>query len=191
LTESEAAIKDPSSSIGAAIKEEVPTTTTSSVQADKPAALGESDKSIVEVVEEQVKTPQADSLATKEESLDDKNVQQDAVKPSNDEVTESPVLPVDPVKVAEAVTTQDEVKAVTEETVQSSRTGVLATEKEKVRADSFLLDVFFLIIYLFIFSFLLLERRLANSLKKIVHSRTEPSLSSFWPPFAPALPPWV
>lgn len=130
LTESSDFIKESASTGATNTKEEVPTTTSSVSDSDKPAALGESDKaatSTAVVVEEQVKTTEsASSVATNVEIVD--KIQEDAViKPSeNDEVTEPAAPPA----------TQDEVKAVvTEAAVESSRTGSLATEKEKVSSD--------------------------------------------------------
>jgi hypothetical protein len=123
--------------------------TTSSVEADKPAALGESAATTVASVV-QVKTDESaqsvaaaaeDSLATKEETV----VSEDTVKPltENDETVKVITQLADQVKVSD-VGTQEEVKAVTEAAVESSRTGSLATEKEKVsstlRCDSFLVQ---------------------------------------------------
>lgn len=134
------AIKESDSTGATNTNEEVPTT--SSVEADKPAALGESAATTVASVV-QVKTDESaqsvaaadDSLATKEET----------VKPltENDETVKVITELADQVKVSD-VATQEEVKAVTEAAVESSRTGSLATEKEKVsstlRCDSFLVQ---------------------------------------------------
>lgn len=142
------AIKESASTGATNTNEEVPTT--SSVEADKPAALGESAATTVASVV-QVKTDETaqsvaaaadDSLATKEETV----VSEDTVKPltENDETVKVITELADQVKVSD-VGTQEEVKAVTEAAVESSRTGSLATEKEKVssstlRCDSFLVQ---------------------------------------------------
>jgi hypothetical protein len=142
------AIKESASTGATNTNEEVPTT--SSVEADKPAALGESAATTVASVV-QVKTDESaqsvaaaaeDSLATKEETV----VSEDTVKPltENDETVKVITQLADQVKVSD-VGTQEEVKAVTEAAVESSRTGSLATEKEKVssstlRCDSFLVQ---------------------------------------------------
>lgn len=141
------AIKESDSTGATNTNEEVPTT--SSVEADKPAALGESAATTVASVV-QVKTDESaqsvaaadDSLATKEETV----VSEDTVKPltENDETVKVITELADQVKVSD-VATQEEVKAVTEAAVESSRTGSLATEKEKVssstlRCDSFLVQ---------------------------------------------------
>ena len=142
------AIKESDSTGATNTNEEVPTT--SSVEADKPAALGESAATTVASVV-QVKTDETaqsvaaaadDSLATKEETV----VSEDTVKPltENDETVKVITQLADQVKVSD-VGTQEEVKAVTEAAVESSRTGPLATEKEKVssstlRCDSFLVQ---------------------------------------------------
>lgn len=128
------AIKESASTGATNTNEEVPTT--SSVEADKPAALGESAATTVASVV-QVKTDESaqsvaaaaeDSLATKEETV----VSEDTVKPltENDETVKVITQLADQVKVSD-VGTQEEVKAVTEAAVESSRTGSLATEKEK------------------------------------------------------------
>nr|CAH0105681.1 unnamed protein product [Daphnia galeata] len=128
------AIKESASTGATNTNEEVPTT--SSVEADKPAALGESAATTVASVV-QVKTDESaqsvaaaadDSLATKEETV----VSEDTVKPltENDETVKVITELADQVKVSD-VGTQEEVKAVTEAAVESSRTGSLATEKEK------------------------------------------------------------
>lgn len=148
------AIKESASTGATNTNEEVPTT--SSVEADKPAALGESAATTVASVV-QVKTDESaqsvaaaadDSLATKEET----------VKPltENDETVKVITELADQVKVSD-VGTQEEVKAVTEAAVESSRTGSLATEKEKVssstlRCDSFLVQ-FSLVFIFFLFFF--------------------------------------
>lgn len=140
-------MKESAASTGATAnaKEEVPTTTTTTslaVEADQPAALGESDKSTTTTTTDPVKTPEMDTAKatesvaaaaaeslTKEESVD--KVAEETVKPSNDEVKAiEPAADADQVKVAaEAMATRDEA-------VESSRTGSLANGKEKVR-DSF------------------------------------------------------
>lgn len=136
-------MKESAASTGATAnaKEEVPTTTSLAVEADQPAALGESDKSTTTTTTDPVKTPEMDTAKatesvaaaaeslTKEESVD--KVAEETVKPSNDEVKAiEPAADADQVKVAaEAMATRDEA-------VESSRTGSLANGKEKVR-DSF------------------------------------------------------
>ena len=132
------AIKESASTGATNTNEEVPTT--SSVEADKPAALGESAATTVASVVE-VKTDESaqsvaaadDSLATKEETV----ITEDTVKPSveNDETVKVITELADQVKVSD-VGTQEEVKAVTEAAVESSRTGSLATEKEKVSSTT-------------------------------------------------------
>ncbi|EFX87274.1 hypothetical protein DAPPUDRAFT_307137 [Daphnia pulex] len=141
---SEGTVKESAASTGATAnaKEEVPKTTTTTslaVEADQPAALGESDKS---TTTDPVKTPEMDTAKAtesvaaaaaesliKEESVD--KVAEETVKPSNDEVKaiESAAADVDQVKVAaeaEAAAT-----ATRDEAVESSRTGSLANGKEK------------------------------------------------------------
>ena len=132
------AIKESASTGATNTNEEVPTT--SSVEADKPAALGESAATTVASVVE-VKTDESaqsvaaadDSLATKEETV----ITEDTVKPSveNDETVKVITELADQVKVSD-VGTQEEVKAVTEAAVERSRTGSLATEKEKVSSTT-------------------------------------------------------
>ncbi|XP_046459899.1 uncharacterized abhydrolase domain-containing protein DDB_G0269086-like [Daphnia pulex] len=139
---SEGTVIESAASTGATAnaKEEVPTTTTSlAVEADQPAALGESDKS---TTTDPVKTPEMDTAKetesvaaavaeslTKEESVD--KVAEETVKPSNDEVKaiEPAAADVDQVKVAAEA--EAAVTATRDEAVESSRTGSLANGKEK------------------------------------------------------------
>lgn len=143
---SEGTVIESTTSTGATAnaKEEVPTTTSLAIEADQPAALGESDKS---TTTDPVKTPEMDTAKetesvaaaaaeslTKEESVD--KVAEETVKPSNDEVKaiEPAAADVDQVKVAAEA--EVAVTATRDEAVESSRTGSLANGKEKVR-DSF------------------------------------------------------
>jgi hypothetical protein len=147
---SEGTVIESTTSTGATAnaKEEVPTTTTTSlaIEADQPAALGESDKSTTTTTTDPVKTPEMDTAKetesvaaaaeslTKEESVD--KVAEETVKPSNDEVKAIEPAAADVDQVKGAAEAEVAVTATRDEAVESSRTGSLASGKEKVR-DSF------------------------------------------------------
>lgn len=109
------------------VKEEVPTQTTSFNEADKPAALGESDSTV------QVKTTiemdsTVDNVAKIQEPATDPIVPEMSANPSNEEVKTSDESTTEQVKVAAII---DEITP--ESTlIETSRTAVLANEKEKV-----------------------------------------------------------
>ncbi|XP_059351728.1 uncharacterized protein LOC130702582 isoform X2 [Daphnia carinata] len=126
------------------VQEEVqPTQTTSSIEADKPAALGESEKTdqqvkgnpemdIPNTTNAAATVAAADSVAKIEEAANEE------VKPSETiaapaETAKAVEFTTEQVKVEEAaVAPSAEVKVTPESTpVESSRTAVLATEKEK------------------------------------------------------------
>ncbi|KZS11323.1 Uncharacterized protein APZ42_024068 [Daphnia magna] len=141
---SDAAIKeaDPTGTTLTSVQEEVqPTQTTSLIEADKPAALGESQKT-----DEQVKAnPEMDIPNTTNAATADSvaKIEEPTTETAKEEAKLSqPIAPSDETaKATESATEQVKVEeagvapsaAVTPEStpVESSRTAVLATEKEK------------------------------------------------------------
>lgn len=142
---SDAAIKeaDPTGTTLTSVQEEVqPTQTTSLIEADKPAALGESQKT-----DEQVKAnPEMDIPNTTNAATADSvaKIEEPTTETAKEEAKLSqPIAPSDETaKATESATEQVKVEeagvapsaAITPEStpVESSRTAVLATEKEKV-----------------------------------------------------------